>query len=344
MIYAVEVTNYAGESLYMDLRSPESSGLLITGIDGVGGGKSDVHISEIATMDGGLVASSRMGQRSINLTIRFMGDDIEALRHKALYYFPAKREVRLTFYGDNRTSYIDGVVEESAPDIFSNEETTQISIVCADPHLYDVIENKIELSGVIDGFYFPFSNEVGPIDEPLADDSFVSITDRSGDEIIAGAVYAENIVFGYLNPSHETQIYHAGEIEIGMEFRIRIFNEPVRAISLYKVNSNEAFHINPLRYVPGTEEISMLENPYLVNDEIVITTYSGHKTATLIRNGVEYSIFNVINDSDTWLHLTTGNNVLVYVAGRRVSGSTALADANDNVTVYVTYRMAYEGM
>ena len=59
MIQSVTVTNPKGESLKLVLRAPESSGLIIQEISGLGPSKANINSTELATMDGSIFASAR---------------------------------------------------------------------------------------------------------------------------------------------------------------------------------------------------------------------------------------------------------------------------------------------
>lgn len=164
MIKSMSVTNYLGESIEIPLGNPYETGFAITEIEGLGSGKSDISVTELTSRDGSIFNSSRVGTRNIVLTIRFIETpDIETVRQKTYKYFPIKKQVTLGFETDNRSCYINGYVESNEPDIFSDKESSQISIICPDPYFYSKDLNSTVFSGVISEFEFPFSNEL-PID------------------------------------------------------------------------------------------------------------------------------------------------------------------------------------
>jgi hypothetical protein len=160
MIKSLTVTNYLGESLVLELGFPEKSGFLVQSITGLGPGKANINISEVATNDGGVYNSSRIGARNIVITLGFLENpDIETTRQLSYKYFPLKKQVRLLFETDNRTCEIYGNVESNEPNIFSSQESTQISILCPDPYFYSTDSEVTVFSGIESLFEFPFSNE-----------------------------------------------------------------------------------------------------------------------------------------------------------------------------------------
>lgn len=161
MIKSITVENPKKETLVLELTHPEKSGIYVKSVEGLGPGKSIVNVNEIATSDGGVFASSRMNARNIILTLGMMFDPlIEDARHKIYKYFPIKKSITLTIETDYRTSFIEGYVESNEPDIFSEEETAQISLICPNPWFYDTGGSKDAFSGVENLFEFPFSNEI----------------------------------------------------------------------------------------------------------------------------------------------------------------------------------------
>ena len=137
MIRAVTVTNYLGESKRFELAFPEESGFAVQSISGLGPSKADINTTEISTNDGSLYNSARVNSRNIVMSLKLMfNPQIEDTRHNSYKYFPIKKRVTLLIETDNRICETYGYVESNEPDIFSSDETTQISIVCPDPYFY----------------------------------------------------------------------------------------------------------------------------------------------------------------------------------------------------------------
>lgn len=161
MIKSVTVTNYRNESLTLELSNPFDIGINVRSIEGIGPPKGNVNYTEIASGDGGVYNSARAGTRNITMELGLMQTpSVEENRHKVYKYFVLNKEVTLTFETDKRICQIVGYVEECEPDIFSDDETIDISIVCPDPYFYSVDSQlgTVNFSGVVDEFEFPFEN------------------------------------------------------------------------------------------------------------------------------------------------------------------------------------------
>ena len=70
MVKSLTVKNVLGATKKMVLNDPESSGILITDIDGIGADKATIYTTDYASIDGAFFNSSRIPQRDINLTLK----------------------------------------------------------------------------------------------------------------------------------------------------------------------------------------------------------------------------------------------------------------------------------
>lgn len=304
MIKALTVTNYLGEEVRMELMSPEKSGFVIESITGLGPGTSDINVTELATNDGALYNSARLGSRNIVITLSFLFDKtIEDVRQKSYQYFPIKKQVRLLFETDNRVCEIHGYVETNDPVIFSQKQTTQISIICPNPYFYSVGKNGTNttvFNGVEPLFEFPFSNE--SVDVPLLECSMI-----------------QNVT--------EQTVYYTGDAETGIVIVIDAIGEASN-ITIYNVTTREVMKID-------TDRLSEITGSGIIKgDQIVISTIKGDKTITLLRNGYYTNILNCLSKDAKWFQLTKGDNLFAYTAETGIS----------NLNFRIENRIVYEGV
>lgn len=168
MIHSLTITNPKNETLELELAHPEKSGLIVTKVEGLGPPQATINGQEIATSDGMIYSSARAEARNVVLYLKMFSRDlnspygplsIEESRHLTYQYFPLKKEITIHIRTDARTVYCKGYIESNLPDIFSNEEGCQISVICTDPWLYTEGDEKTVFSGIHGIFEFPFSNE-----------------------------------------------------------------------------------------------------------------------------------------------------------------------------------------
>ena len=100
-------------------------------------------------------------------------------------------------------------------------------------------------------------------------------------------------------------IIYAGDIESGM------------IIKLYAIGTV----VNPVIYDVFNRTYIKLNCTMEVNDEIIINTYKGEKSITLVRNGESSNVMGYMAADSTWLTLQSGDNLFTYDAD---SGSTNL--------------------
>lgn len=286
MIQSITVINHFGEKIKLGIMdNPLATGLLITHIDGLDAGKVDINVQEYGISDGGVYTSSRMGPRNIVMDITYIETDkihsIETLRHLSYKFFGVKKPVTLIIKTDERVCRIDGYVESNEPDIFSDRESTQISIICPQPYFtsVDLVENKI--SGVIPKFEFPFSNE--------------SLTEKL-------------IEFGEINEMYDQVVDYTGDYDTGVEIHVIAKGGNVKNFAIYNSNTKQVVEVN-------TGNLGISNNTLLAkNDELIIDTRIGHKSCTLMRTGKRFNAIRSIPVDVDWMVLKRGNNRITYSA------------------------------
>ncbi len=132
-------------------------------------------------------------------------------------------------------------------------------------------------------------------------------------------VYEPNIVFGYIDPLANITVENDGDVETGLIFTL---------IAKDDVSNPKIFD-----YLTG-DFIGLTYNMQ-TGDEITIDTRKGHKTITLLRDGVESNIFNALMKNSKWLMLPASGSVYTYEVG---TGDPA------DLTVRIAHYALYEGV
>lgn len=142
-----------------------------------------INTAVIATSDGAVFNSSRLGMRNIVLTIAPL-NSIERSRINLYTYFKSKQYIKLYLENNTRSVWIDGYIESIDGDLYSDTEQMQISIICPDPYFKDTETGRYTFSNVESLFSFPFAIEETPgipISQ-LSDFVHIAITNNSDDE------------------------------------------------------------------------------------------------------------------------------------------------------------------
>lgn len=301
MIKSVTITNHLNESIKLELTRPELSGFIIKSIDGIGPVNASVNFTELATLDGAIDNSARLDSRNITMSLQFMGmPTIEDTRLLSYKYFPVKRKVKFLIETDNRICYTEGRIEKNEPKIFSKDEGCQISIMCPDPYFYSEENNNLMFYGVDPLFEFPFENN--------------SLTE-------------DLIEFGSITQMTEGTIYYEGDAEVGIQIVVHAIGD-AEGFAVYNSGTRERMGINDekLRALMGTGIIA--------GDRITIDTTRGHKSITILRNGLTTNILNALEKPLKWFKLAKGYNTFVYTA---TSGLEYLQ-------FEISYKTIYEGV
>lgn len=318
MIKSVIATNYLGESLTMGIGDPDESGLLISSIDGIGPGESEINITELAATDGAVYNSSRIPSRNIVLSLIFQGNPtIEDSRYLTYKMFPLKKPINLMVITDRRALQIDGYVESNDPSIFEQQEGTSISIICPSYYFYSLMETSVEFGGTKKLFEFPFSNDItdkisetnviGTID----DDDFNPILDYLSRPINGELIFDPNdrkLEFGEILRYGQHTIFYEGDAETGVVINVHFLGSVGKTISFENTDTGEIMRIN-------TSKISSIIGSDVQRmDDLVISTIRGNKSITLVRNGTPYNVLNCLERDSDWLTLDVGRNELLFAA------------------------------
>lgn len=283
MIQSVTVENPKGEKLKMVLTKPELCGLIVENIEGLGPSHANINTYELATTDGGIFSGARQESRQIILTLRMMALEhlsIEQSRLLTYHYFPIKKKVRLIIETDVRTVECEGYVESNEPVVFSDQESTVVTLNCPDPFFYHGHYSEKIFSGVEPIFEFPFENN--------------SLT--------------ENLIeFGELRLDTRATINYPGDVDTGMLITIHFIGTATN-ITLYNTDTREKMGIN-------TQKIADLTSGAVgAGDDILINTKRGERYARLLRNGVYTNVISAIDKDADWMQLSVGDNTFAFTA------------------------------
>lgn len=282
MINSVHVTNLiSNESMEFILSEPEH-GIAIKSIEGLGEAQANINTREGATFDGSLFNSSKLQQRNIVITFLLYGDDVEESRHLVYKYFATKSLVELTVKTDKRNSSIKGYVETCEPEIFSENETVQVSIVCPDPLFYiNDADQQTSFSALDSEFEFPFENDVEYTNTP-------------------------KICMGDILKFQTKSVYYMGDEDTGVVITCHILS-PVTKLGVYDVQTKKSIQLDMEKFNTFTG------GGLMVGDDVIFNTNKKSRSATLLRNGKSTNILSCLNKDVEWFQLHQGDNVYTYL-------------------------------
>lgn len=302
MIYKVVAINLKNEILEMPLSNPWRSGINVKNVEGISPIGADIYSTPYGVIDGGVFSGARVPSRTITLTLGMMfHPTVEDARLILYNFFRIKDPVQLWFLTDNRYIGITGYIEDNSVDIFSEKETAVVTVRCIDPWFYSGVKKGTGFHGVRRLFSFPFSND--SLEEKL-------------------------IRFGEISIDTRYMVFYEGDIAVGFKMNITFKTTALHNIYLYNMDTRERMNIY-------TDQVEALTGtPLGPDDEIVISTRSGDKSAYLIRNGLATNALSIVGKTSDWFKLTKGNNVFAFASDYGA----------ENIDIDVTYEDAYAGI
>lgn len=301
MIESVTVVNHHGESVEMVLSNPNTSGFIVKEMSGLGPAKAHINTSSSAFLRGSQYNSAKIESRNIVLhLIMLESPSVEDNRHKLYNLFQPAQPVELIFNTTNRKSRIAGWVESNEPDIFSEMESAQVSVLCPDPYFRDATFEGGRLSKTFNSynpsFEFPFSNE--------------SLTSKT-------------LEVGTLEPVRSVSIDYPGDVETGVVIEFVVLDAAGfnGGFEIYNETYTQRFEIDRqklgLGYTPSA------------GDRFQISTVSGDLKMTAFRPSTMETTNVTYGGKVTggWPKLRPGDNLLGvnYVAGE-IDNLTITAD------------------
>lgn len=333
MIKSVTVTNHRDESMKIVLEEAEpDSGLLLTKITGLGPVKASINNTDIVTADGGVFNSARLSSRNIVIYFTFqLGVDengnarsIEDVRQLTYKYFPSKKSITLLVETDNLKAVIEGHVESNEPDIFSEEEGCQISIICSYPYFHSIFDNHTVFYSIEPLFEFPFENN-GIIKEI----HLLTGVKSSNGELIGGVTYRTEklIEMGSYVYEQYKSIFYSGEDDVGITITMHALGE-VKFPKIYNIDKREVMAID-------TDKLKTLTGSgFIKGDDIIICTVVGKLSIRLLRGGRYTNIMNCLDKNADWFKISKGNNLFAYTAD----------DGIDNLMIEIENKVLYGGI
>ena len=285
---SVTVSNDAFNiSCEIKLGVENTSGFIITNIEGIDPGDTTTSVDELACMDGGYFNSTRRSSREIQITIAYeagyedgVWQTIEHRRHKCYKVFPLKEKIRLEFLtSDTRLAgaiiptpvFIEGYVTNFENITFTDTEYCTITIKCPYPWFRETdLQGPMnwytypDPSGTAAASYWKWINNYRVGDEPCGFEITMDFT-RSSDYYRHNGTGVLTITSGYytsesipLGPDFADNTVETGRMEIDFS-RIWSITREITSLtnaSRIKINTNDGQNSVKLeQYILSTGEI-----------------------------------------------------------------------------------------
>lgn len=209
-MFTLEVENKQGGKLKL---SQNETQFQIISIEGLTPPKAKITTTAIANFDGERFKHSKMEMRNIVITLKINGD-VESNRILLYDFFDNGQYCKIYYSNNTRKVYVEGYCENVESDLFSQSQTMQISILCADPFWKSINTILVDLSQSTGVFEFPFSIDINGIE------------------------------FSNLIENKETLVINNSDVPCGIIITLIAENFSVENPVIYNVKTGESFAIN----------------------------------------------------------------------------------------------------
>ena len=286
MISEISSTTESGERLTINLRDPYSSGIAVKEITGLGPVKADISMDRYALIDGAFLKGIRVGTRNVVLTLIPWGEDIQQLRRKLYQYFGVSETISLEVITDWVSAKSDFIVESVEPNIFSERQEIQVSLIGLDPYWKassSQIQKVVGFNDTVPLFEFPFYSEGN-----------------------------HKLVFGDMTNSTGKDIRYLGDAPAGATITFDFFGT-VWNLIISNTTHDETMSISKA-------------GQFYAGEQLVVDTRQGKKTIVHNAGGNSSFITGVLAPGSKWIQMHPGvNTIALQYAGGNEDMSVSIA-------------------
>ena len=244
------------------------SPFLLTDAEGLYDVENTVYISENSMIDGAVYQGSVTKFRNIVLTVTDT-EDYPENRGLLDMVFKKASIGTLTFWeGSRAPRKIEYVVENMSSTGEDSHREHEISLICPDPHFYDVNSTTEDMASWVSGFEFEFESDSNGFEFGYKSNELIKTIQNDIAEDGIGIIITITCGGAVTNPSI-THIETGDKITIG--------------------HSGKPFSIG-------------------IGDTVTITTATGNKHVTLTRNGITSEINHYLTEDSVFIQLMRGTN------------------------------------
>lgn len=269
-MFCLKIQNAKGELFEL---SHNHQNYIVTDVQGLTIPQIINNTASGGTVDGAFYNSSRMETRNIVITVRLVGD-IEGNRQRLYKMFSLKRPNTIFFKNANRDLKIVGYVEVIEGNLFVQDESIQISIICPRPYFEDLNTLYTELAVVVRMFEFPFAIEA-----------------------------TDPIPFSEIDQYPVATVYNSGDVETGCNFHVEVITSVIGGITIYNTTTQEFFGVDKSMFAGDSLDICTIAGKLSV-----ILTHNGQQTSVLnqITSGSTW-LKLALGENDFTYAVTTGS-------------------------------------
>lgn len=124
---------------------------------------------------------STLDVRNIVITIKLLGD-VEENRNALYDWVDTEQYIKIRYRNGLKNVYCEGHVEDCDIDLFTDNETVALAVLCEDPFWKDMREVAVDIQTVLKQFLFPFAIDTAGVPLSTIRDSNATSIFNSGAE------------------------------------------------------------------------------------------------------------------------------------------------------------------
>lgn len=163
--------------------------IVVPPVSGLTPPSASIFTSKSPNRKGAKYNGSTLAERNIVITVKLLGD-IEANRNALYSWVDTEQYAKVYYRNGVKNVYCEGYVQDCDIDLFTDNETVSLAILCPDPYWRDMQGIAVDISALLRQFTFPFA------------------IDKAG------------IPFSTLRSNNATTVFNAGA-ETGMTITVR---------------------------------------------------------------------------------------------------------------------------
>ena len=181
---------------------------VVLDVQGLNPPKANLYSSKSPNRAGSKYNGSSLGDRSISLTIRPLGN-VEKNRNRLYDWVDTEQYVKVLYSNKLKSVFAEGHIEECEINFFDEIEVIDVLITCNDPYWKELLEIMTEINRIKSNFKFPFS------------------------------IKKKGMPFSIIRDSVNATIYNKSS-ETGMEIRF-YFTDTVTSPMIYDIDDNTKY-------------------------------------------------------------------------------------------------------
>lgn len=263
--------------------------LVIPPVSGLTPPSASIFTSKSPNRKGAKYNGSTLDERNIVITIKLLGD-IEANRNALYEWVDTEQYAKVYYRNGAKNVYCEGYVQDCDIDLFTDNETVNLAILCPDPFWRDIQEIAVDISALLRQFTFPFA---------IAHEETVTYSSPNPDGTAATATMNKGIPFSTMRSDNATTVFNAGA-ETGMTITVKCGSN-LKNFEMYDAkDTTRRFKVN------GT---------IIAGSVLIIDTDASPKTCKVMNsNGTISNMMKYIGSNPTWFTVKKGVNTFAYTA------------------------------